>query len=71
MNNFAKAVLVALVFAAPVALSVPSVQAKTATPAKTTTVAAKPAAGTKATKTHYKNHHGKHKASHTQSSVKK
>lgn len=71
MNNFAKAVLVALVFAAPVALNAPSVQAKTATSGKTTIVAAKPTAGTKATKTHHKNHHGKHKASHTRSTVKK
>ncbi len=51
MNKFAKGLLLALVFAAPVALTAPATQAKTTTPAaKTATVAAKPVTGVKATK---------------------
>ncbi|MGH8002527.1 MAG: hypothetical protein ACREPR_24630 [Brasilonema sp.] len=75
MNKFAKVLLVVVVFAAPVALNAPAVQAKTATLSKTQTVAAKPVTSTKTAKVgqkkHYGKHHGKHKASHSGSTMKK
>ncbi|WP_169219612.1 hypothetical protein [Brasilonema sp. UFV-L1] len=48
-----------------------AVQAKTATLSKTQTVAAKPVTSNKATLVGHQKHHGKHKASHTGSTMKK
>ncbi|ARV61898.1 hypothetical protein BZZ01_27685 [Nostocales cyanobacterium HT-58-2] len=71
MNKVAKALILSLVFAAPVALSAPAVQAKTHSVVKTTTIAAKPVTRVKTTKVRHHKHHGKHKASHSGSPVKK
>ncbi|MBW4506588.1 MAG: hypothetical protein KME64_08770 [Scytonematopsis contorta HA4267-MV1] len=59
MMKFAKALLLAAVIAAPVAISAPSVQAKTPTPAKSSMlVAARPVARTKVARVHHgKGHH--------------
>ncbi|MBD2613088.1 MULTISPECIES: hypothetical protein [Nostoc] len=56
MNNFAKALVLALIFATPVAISAPAVQAGTIHPTKIKTV--------KVHQKHYKHHkhHPVHKA---------
>ncbi|MDF5718516.1 MAG: hypothetical protein PUP93_32795 [Rhizonema sp. NSF051] len=60
MNKFAKALLLAIVFAAPVAISAPAVQAKTATSVNTANKSVKSHAGTKSSKhrKHYKHRTG-------------
>jgi len=66
MNKFAKALLLAIVFAAPVAISAPAVQAKTATSGNTASTAVKSEAGTKSMK-----HHKRYKHHRTTTSMRK
>ena len=57
MNKFAKAILLAIVFAAPIAISAPAVQAKTATTDNTAATSVKSNTVTKAYKHRIRKHH--------------
>jgi Ni/Co efflux regulator RcnB len=67
MNKLAKTLLLAIAFAAPVAISAPSVQAKTATSSQETVSTPKAhTTGHKAAKNRKRHHSRRPKASHTQ-----